>query len=130
MTITNDPAKGPSTPDDLGEGLLPKYHVKRNDDPRGKHDACRYFVLDPEHDLVARRALAYYANDAREEGYTALADDLEAWVRSLWDAPTASVEQALPCPSGIADGRPDRCGLFAHPARCSTGRCSLTREDQ
>jgi hypothetical protein len=72
------------------EGLLPKYHVKRNNDQGGKHDDCRYFVLDPEHDLVARRALAYYANDAREEGYTALADDLEAWVRALWDAPTKS----------------------------------------
>ena len=67
------------------KGLIPKYRVERNGDPEGKHDECRFFVLDPQHDLIARRALAYYANDAREEGYKALADDLEAWVRSLWD---------------------------------------------
>lgn len=63
---------------DLTRGLYPKYDVKRLHDSVGKHDACWFFVLDPEHDPIARVALAAYADEARRQGYTALADDLEA----------------------------------------------------
>jgi hypothetical protein len=72
---------------DKAEGLLRKYDVKRVDDPTGKHDDCRYFVLDPEHDPIARGALRFYANLADKEGYGALAAELTEWVDGLPDQP-------------------------------------------
>lgn len=61
-------------------GILPKYDVARLNDADGKHDDCRYFVLDPQHDPIAVDALRMYAKVAREAGYIALAGDLEAWL--------------------------------------------------
>lgn len=58
------------------EGLHNKYIVRRRHDPTGKHDQCRYFVLDPRHDPYARKALLAYAEACRED-HPALADDLE-----------------------------------------------------
>lgn len=65
------------------EGLLHKYDVTRVNDTVGKHADCRYFVLDPQHDRLARGALAAYATQARADGYAALADDLESWLEDL-----------------------------------------------
>jgi hypothetical protein len=81
------------TTDEKALGLLPKYTVERNNDPDGKHDICRYFVLDPKHDPIARSVLTRYADEARQSGYVALADDLDAWVTSLWE----SEEAGRPC---------------------------------
>lgn len=60
-------------------GLHDKYDVKRRHDDTGKHDTCRYFVLDPQHDPAARGALREYAYQVR---YTdpRLADDLRTWL--------------------------------------------------
>lgn len=63
-----------------GQGLLGKYEVQRVDDDQGKHDECRYFVLDPQHDPIARKALRSYANEAYAEGYETLALDLNDWL--------------------------------------------------
>ncbi|MGE3795089.1 MAG: hypothetical protein AB7I38_14340 [Dehalococcoidia bacterium] len=71
-----------TTIEPTAEGLRPKYHVERLNDPDGKHDHCRYFVLDPQHDPIAREALRRYMTVAREQGYGALADDLWAWIEA------------------------------------------------
>lgn len=61
-------------------GLEGRYRVEKINDPTSKHDDCRYFVLDPQHDSIAEGVLRVYAGIARSEGFAALADDLEAWV--------------------------------------------------
>ena len=65
------------------EGLVRKYDVKRVDDPAGKHDDCRYFVLDPRHDAVARSALWHYATGVRLDGNEDLYRDLTDWLTDL-----------------------------------------------
>lgn len=69
--------------DEREQGLLHKYDVRRANDPTGKHDDCRYFVLDPQHDPLAMYALARYAELAAVNGYEALAVDIDAWLESL-----------------------------------------------
>lgn len=64
----------------MAERLEHRYEVRKVNDPTGKHDACRYFVLDPAHDQLARQALAEYARLARVAGHHGLADDLEEWL--------------------------------------------------
>lgn len=80
--------KGPHTVHSAG--LQQRYRVEKINDPAGKHDECRYFVLDPQHDPFARVALlAYAAAVEREvdEGHfrrkagKQLAADLRAWLR-------------------------------------------------
>ena len=61
-------------------GLEARYDVRKINDPGGKHDACRYFVLDPQHDPIARDALRAYATAAGAEGFAALRVDLHAWL--------------------------------------------------
>lgn len=63
-------------------GLEARYHVRKINDPTGKHDDCRYFVLDPQHDPLAVVALLAYERAAREAGFHALADDLYEWRRT------------------------------------------------
>lgn len=70
----------PETESSGETGLEARYHVQKINDPNGKHDRCCYFVLDPQHDPIARTALARYAQVAREIGYASLADDLTAWL--------------------------------------------------
>ena len=84
LTPTLTPDAVSAMADALAEedrGLEHRYDVKRVNDPSGKHDSCRYFVLDPKHDPLARVALAAYADEAKAAGYAALADDLEALVK-------------------------------------------------
>jgi len=64
-------------------GLEPRYHVEKIDDPNGKHDDCRYFVLDPQHDPLAREALLRYALLAGQTGNSELARDLREWLREV-----------------------------------------------
>lgn len=64
-------------------GIERRYEVKKINDPTGKHDDCRYFVLDPQHDPIALAALARYAQVARAERLTALADELDRWVSTI-----------------------------------------------
>lgn len=60
------------------EQLDDKYRVHRNDgDPTGKHEHCRYFVLDPEHDEHARTAIRAYADTCSNRE---LAVDLQRWL--------------------------------------------------
>lgn len=70
--------------DDRERGLYAKYQVTRLDDPEGKHADCRYFVLDPEHDPLARRPLRMYQTSARARGYTLLANDLREWLTDIY----------------------------------------------
>ena len=68
---------------DKRDGLHRKYHVERLNDVTGKHADCRYFVLDPQHDPLAREALGAYANAAAVAGYEALALDLNRWLSDI-----------------------------------------------
>lgn len=60
-------------------GLESRYRVEKVNDPTGKHDDCRYFVLDPQHDPVARAALRAYADAP------GTSDDLRADLMSWLD---------------------------------------------
>ena len=63
---------------DETKGLYHKFNVTRTDgssEPGKKHEHCRYFVLDLDHDPHAAAALDAYAWSCREQ-YPALAQDL------------------------------------------------------
>lgn len=69
--------------DELQQGIMPRYYVERIGDKEGKHDDCFYFVLDPQHDLLARLALRLYADFAEIKGYEKLATVLRAKVAKI-----------------------------------------------
>lgn len=69
--------------DKRDRGIYDKFRVERTDgrsEPGEKHDGCRYFVLDVDHDPHAPAALLAYAESCRGDGHEALADDLETLV--------------------------------------------------
>lgn len=68
---------------DEDRGLYGKYLVERLDDPTGKHAGCHFFVLDPQHDQIARWVLKEYADRAFELDHYQLAADLKIWLRRL-----------------------------------------------
>lgn len=57
-------------------GVIDKYTVTRNNDEAGKHHECWFFVLDIEHDPIARKALMAYAIAACDAGNERLHDEL------------------------------------------------------
>lgn len=62
----------------MSRGIYRKYIVERTDGssgPGGKHEHCRYFVLDLAHDPFALPALRAYAK-ACEKTHPILATDL------------------------------------------------------
>ena len=63
-----------------GRGKLHgKYRVERIGGTPGKHDDCRYFVLDPQHDEHAAAAMRVYA-DAVRPTLPGLAADIDEWL--------------------------------------------------
>lgn len=63
---------------DTTKGIYHKFDVRRTDgssEPGGKHENCRYFILDLDHDPHAASALDGYARSCRRE-YPLLAEDL------------------------------------------------------
>jgi len=69
-----DPAKNDGT----NKGIYEKYIVLRSNGssgPGGKHEKCRYFVLDLIHDEFSRPAIDAYKASCREK-FPELADDL------------------------------------------------------
>jgi hypothetical protein len=63
-------------------GLYEKFVVTRTDNkhlPGEKHEHCKYFVLDLNHDKHAPAAIAAYAESCKDE-YPALATDLRSWL--------------------------------------------------
>ena len=63
---------------DKTKGLIGKFNVTRTDgksEPGEKHENCRYFVLDLDHDPFAIEALKTYALMCKKE-YPLLATDL------------------------------------------------------
>lgn len=70
---TSIPA-GPFPPRDLSkpveqQGIFQKFEVSRKDgssEPGGKHEDCRYFVLDLNHDQHAPAAMRVYAASCAE----------------------------------------------------------------
>lgn len=65
--------------DKRGQGIYEKFTVKRTDGtdaPGGKHENCRHFVLDLNHDPHAIPALRAYADSAEKDGYVPLAAEL------------------------------------------------------
>ena len=68
--------------DDKKRGLYKKFIVMRTDgssDKGGKHENCKYFVLDLTHDKYAKAALRTYAKACKKE-FPNLALELEAYV--------------------------------------------------
>lgn len=59
----------------MGEGLYSKYEVRKDGEPV---EDC--FVLEPEDDAAARRALEAYARGTDDEE---LAQDLRNWVAAV-----------------------------------------------
>jgi hypothetical protein len=70
------------TQNDTERGLYGKYKVMRLNDWVGKHDECRYFVLDPIHDKHAVTALIMYIASCQKE-YPELAKDLDLWLEAI-----------------------------------------------
>lgn len=68
---------------DRDAGLEARYEVTKINDPTGKHTECRYFVLDPQHDPPARKALETYRFEARMAGFYALSNDLRDWLEMI-----------------------------------------------
>lgn len=65
---------------DTNRGIYRKFNVTRTDgssEPGGKHEHCRYFVLDLDHDPHAAPALAAYARSCSKT-HPVLAADLLA----------------------------------------------------
>ena len=62
----------------VNRGIYHKFNVTRTDgssEPGGKHEGCRYFVLDLDHDKHAAPALRAYAESCAAE-FPQLAADL------------------------------------------------------
>ena len=63
---------------DKNRGIYKKFEVTRTDGksaPGEKHENCRYFVIDLDHDQFAGPAIQAYANACKDE-YPALSRDL------------------------------------------------------
>ena len=100
-----------------------KFIVSRRDgtdQEGGKHDGCRYFVLDLTHDPHAAPALRSYAVSARADGYELLANDLERTVGNA--APALS--------SRDTEIREVLEGLRSKPNGCWCGLSHLTETTQ
>jgi hypothetical protein len=68
--------------DDSSRGMYQKFKVERTDGSSvvgGKHEHCRYFVLDLDHDCFAASALAAYADACRSQ-FPVLAGDIEKMI--------------------------------------------------
>jgi len=76
-------------------GLYEKFTVTRTDGqsaPGEKHENCRYFVLDMNHDRFAWYAIAAYRLFCRNV-YPSLADDLQRWLHE--HPPTTTFDEAM-----------------------------------
>lgn len=102
---------------DKNTGLVQKFNVTRvdgRDAPGGDREGAEYFVLDYVHDPIARAALHSVADVYRQEGFTALADDLDEKWRNGWlsmtdpmtPQPTPPDDQMTPAEYGAAVGVP------------------------
>jgi hypothetical protein len=71
-------------------GLETRYLVARlgDEETKAKHKDCRYFVLDPMHDRIAREVLLHYAAIAKTRGMEPLAEDIFEWMRSTRYVPS------------------------------------------
>lgn len=101
-------------------GLVEKYAVKRHNDPGGKHHGCRYFVLDPQHDPIAAKALKVYADEAERAGYPILAGDLRVW---LWGTSRATprVRRSATGGTGSTSGSGPKSGARSPSTSTPTG---------
>lgn len=80
---------------DTERGIYDKYVVTRTDgssDVGGKHQWCRYFVLDLTHDQYAEAALRAYAKACRGE-FPYLAGDLVALADEISNRPDAARQE-------------------------------------
>jgi hypothetical protein len=79
-------------------GLEARYEVRKLNDPTGKHEDCRYFVLDPQHDPIARRALLEYAREAHDAGYVELSHDLMTWLGECYEGANERTVETVEAP--------------------------------
>ena len=61
-------------------GLCNRYEVRKVSDPTGKHKDCKYLVLDPQHDPIAREAIRLYAGRTWN---LQLSNDLNDWLNEI-----------------------------------------------
>lgn len=62
------PERDPSKPAEE-QGMFHKFDIRRTDgssDPGGKHEHCRYFVLDLDHDKHSVDAMRAYAVSCKQ----------------------------------------------------------------
>jgi len=100
--------------------LIGKYRVGRvdgTDGPGGRHERCRYFVLDMTHDRHAVPALRAYA-DSCEADYPVLARDL----RQAADALEAPAPAAAPAPATKIDRLVEESQLETERGRAARRR--------
>lgn len=69
--------------DKATRGLEARYEVTKLNDPTGKHRDCRVFVLDPQHDPIARKVLMEYARLSIADGADQLGVDLIEWIGQI-----------------------------------------------
>lgn len=86
-------------------GLERRYEVRKINDPTGKHNECRYFVLDPLHDPLARKALETYRFEARMAGLDALSADLRDWLVEIDGTSVGPREQGEVDVTDVFDAR-------------------------
>jgi len=75
-----------SSPERRAQGLIGKFNVSRvdgSDAPGGRHEGCRYFVLDMTHDKHAIPALRAYAESCEADGFLVLGQDLRDAANAL-----------------------------------------------
>lgn len=110
------PERDPSKPAEE-QGLFQKFEVRRTDgssEPGGKHHVCDYFVLDMNHDPLAKPALQAYAA-ACEATHPQLAADLRTRFGQAEPAALAMDDELL-----FILGRPNfMCGTVAEIMRAS-----------
>ncbi|MEH6434341.1 hypothetical protein [Massilia sp. DD77] len=78
------------------QGIFRKFEVRRTDgssEPGGKHENCRYFVLDLNHDHHARAAMRAYATSCRST-HPVLCDEIEAEFGSVFREAAETEHQA------------------------------------
>lgn len=98
------------------EGLADKYRVERLGDEDGKHGDCRYFVLDPQHDPIAREAIRVYALSAQDKNLR-LSIDLTQWLSQI-EGHQDAVADRTPLAAVLDDHSHDypdsycKCGVY------------------
>lgn len=104
---------------DKTKGIYRKFNVERVDGSSGpgrKHEHCRYYVLDLDHDSHAPAAIRAYADSCRAD-YPALAADMDAIYGEGESSPAPDGAKLWIVMKWIPNGFPDFQGVFGSVER-------------